>query len=103
LFGKYKGMSPSSAILEINLVYLTEFEVLLYIKKKEKKERQKCQESHNQFLSNLQVIRLMLQNKILQNREFRGVAPYTQKRNCVHIKKNQLKTKYAGFFYEITL
>ena len=93
-------MSPSSAILEINLVYLIEFEVLLYKKKKNKKTKknqQKCQKSHNQFLSNLQIIRLMLQNKILQNREFRGVAPYTQKRNCVHIKKNQLKTKYAVF------
>jgi hypothetical protein len=37
LFGKYKGMSPSSAILEINLVYLKKFEVLL--KKKKKKKR----------------------------------------------------------------
>jgi hypothetical protein len=41
LFGKYKGMSPSSAILEINLVYLTEFEVLLYIKKKPNKKTTK--------------------------------------------------------------
>jgi hypothetical protein len=42
-------MSPSSAILEINLVYLIEFEVLLYKKKqnkKTKKNQQKCQESH---------------------------------------------------------